>query len=245
MAFASAIVSVAGQIHPEFLRLLCSLAHTQTCNYYALIGAEEEVGSEAFKWSIARTYRFNKNSIGKALAYAAATRLHLSVRSTVSPARRQTGRSMSSAQCLNGAVHASHRAPPRPAVDVVVGAHGAAPSAAANPAGNLGSAGVSNGVAHTAVGVPRPQRTIVATTTWLAATASPGLCAHDGDSSNDDLTARLDAQATGQDLGSSSAFNCLTVSAVEGDAGADLDELDCNDNGHMDVLSKVFDGASA
>jgi hypothetical protein len=48
-AFAPAIVSVAGQIHPEFLRLLWVLADTQTRNYYALVSAEEEVGSEAFK----------------------------------------------------------------------------------------------------------------------------------------------------------------------------------------------------
>ena len=33
---------------PEFLRLLWFLADTQTRNYYALIGAEEEIGSEAF-----------------------------------------------------------------------------------------------------------------------------------------------------------------------------------------------------
>jgi len=46
--FAPAIVSVAGQIHPEILRLLWVLADKQTCNYYALIGAEEEIGSEAF-----------------------------------------------------------------------------------------------------------------------------------------------------------------------------------------------------
>ena len=220
------------------------LADTQTCNYYALIGAEEEVGSEAFKWSRARTFSFNKNSIGKAIAYAAATRLHLSVHSTAPPARRQAGRSMSSAQCLmNGAVHASHRAPPRPAVDVVVGAHGAAPSAAANPAGTSGSAGVPNGVAHAAGGVRRPQRTVVAATTWLAAPVSPGLCAHDGASSDVDLTPRLDAQAAGQDLGSNSAFSCLPVSAVQEDADADLDELDHDDDGHMDVLSVLRDGA--
>jgi len=50
-AFTPAIVSVAGQIHPEFLRLLWVLADKQTRNYYALIGAEEEIGSEAFTWS--------------------------------------------------------------------------------------------------------------------------------------------------------------------------------------------------
>ena len=52
--FAPAIVSVAGQIHPEFLRLLWVLADKQTRNYYALIGAEEEIGSKAFTWIRAR-----------------------------------------------------------------------------------------------------------------------------------------------------------------------------------------------
>jgi len=40
--FAPAIVSVAGHIHPEFLRLQWVLADKQTRNYYALIGAERE-----------------------------------------------------------------------------------------------------------------------------------------------------------------------------------------------------------
>ena len=44
-AFAPAIVSVAGQIHPEFLRLLWVLADKQARNYYALIGAEKEIGT--------------------------------------------------------------------------------------------------------------------------------------------------------------------------------------------------------
>ena len=66
---------------------------------------------------------------------------------------------------------------------------------------------------------------------------------YDGASSDDDLTPRIDAQAVGQDLGSSSAISCLPVSAVQEDAGAGLDELDLDDDGHMDVLSKLFDGA--
>jgi len=127
-AFAPAIVSVAGQIHPKFLCLLWVLTDKQTRNYYARIGAEEEIGSEAFAWSRARTISFNKNSIGKAIAYATATRLHLSVHSTAPPSRRQPGQPTSSAECLmHGAAHASHRAaprpaPPRPAVNVDVGA---------------------------------------------------------------------------------------------------------------------------
>jgi len=110
-AFAPAIVSVAGQIHPKFFCLLWVLADKQTRNYYALIGAEEEIGSKAFTWSRARTFSFNKNSIGKAIAYATATRLHLSVHSTAPPLRHQPGQPISSAECLmHGAAHASHRA---------------------------------------------------------------------------------------------------------------------------------------
>jgi len=109
-AFAPAIVSVAGQIHPEFLCLPWVLADKQTRNYYALISAEEDIGSEAFTWSRARTFSFNKNSIGKAIAYVTATRLHLSVHSTAPPSRRQPGQPISLAECLmHGAAHASHR----------------------------------------------------------------------------------------------------------------------------------------
>jgi len=73
-ACAPAIVSVAGQIHPEFLRLLWALAVKHMRNYYALICAKEEIGNEALMWSRACTFSFNKNSIGKAIAYATATR---------------------------------------------------------------------------------------------------------------------------------------------------------------------------
>jgi len=76
-------VSVAGQSHREIFRLLWVLADKQTRNYYSLISAEKEIGSEAFTWSLARTFDFNKNTIGKAIAYATANRLHLSSHSTV------------------------------------------------------------------------------------------------------------------------------------------------------------------
>jgi len=97
-ACAPAIVSVAGQIpsHPEFLRPLWVLADKQTRNYYALISAEEEIGSEAFTWSRARTFSFNMHSIGKAIACATVTRLHLSVHSTGPSSRRQPGQPTSS-----------------------------------------------------------------------------------------------------------------------------------------------------
>jgi len=141
MAFAPSIVSVAGQIHPKFLRLLWVLADKQTRDHCALIGAEEEIGSEAFTWNRARTFSFNKNSTGKAIAYAIATRLHLSVHGTAPPSRPQPGQPILSAECLmHGAAHASHHAtlrlaPPRPAINVDVGAPIVAPSAHANSGG--------------------------------------------------------------------------------------------------------------
>jgi len=119
MAFAPAILSVADQIHPEFLRPPWVLADKQTRNYYALIVEEEEIGGEAFTWSRAHTFSFEMNSFGKAIAYATATRLHLSVHNTAPPALRQASQPMSSAECLmHGDAHASHCTPPHPAVNV-------------------------------------------------------------------------------------------------------------------------------
>jgi len=169
-AFALAIVSVADQIHPEFLQLLWVLADKQTHNYYALITEEGEISSEAFTWpgSRARTFSFNKNSIGKAIAYATATRLHLSMHSTAPSSRRQAGQPIPSAECLmHGAAHASQRAapcpsPPRPAVDADVGTPSVAPSAHANRAGASGEVDVVDDGTHAAGGV--------AASEWLAAT---------------------------------------------------------------------------
>jgi len=47
-----AIVSIAGQIHPNFLHLLWVLADKQTPNYFALISVEEKIGIKGF--SLAR-----------------------------------------------------------------------------------------------------------------------------------------------------------------------------------------------
>jgi len=149
------------------------LADKQTRNYYALIGAEEEIGSEAFTWSRARTFSFNKNSLGKAIAYATATRLHLSMHSTAPPSRRQPGQPISSAESLmHGAAHVSHRAsprpaPPRPAVNVDVGAPSVAPSAHANRAGASGEIDVVDDGAHAAG--------CVAASEWLAANLGGGV----------------------------------------------------------------------
>jgi len=103
-------VSVA----PEFLCLLWVVTDKQTRNYYALISAVEEIDSEAFSWSRAHTFSFNKNSIGKAIVMvmtcATATHLHLSVHSTAPLLRCQPGQIISSAECImHCAAHASHR----------------------------------------------------------------------------------------------------------------------------------------
>jgi len=46
IAFAPATLSVAGKIHPEFLRLLWVLADVQTVKYFNLVGDEEDIGNE-------------------------------------------------------------------------------------------------------------------------------------------------------------------------------------------------------
>jgi len=156
-AFAPAIVSVAGQIHPEFLPLLWVLADKQTRNYCALIGAEEEIGSEAFTWSRPCMFSFNKNS----------TTTTLLARSSLIPLphaytypctvqlRRRVVKLASPCPLLNASCTALHMhccapprpAPPRPAVNVDVGAHSAAPSAHATRVG-----------AYEEVDVPRCRR---------------------------------------------------------------------------------------
>jgi len=49
IAFAPAIQSVAGKIHPGFLCLLRMLANMQTVKYFNLVGDEEDIGNERFK----------------------------------------------------------------------------------------------------------------------------------------------------------------------------------------------------
>jgi len=51
IAFASAVLSVAGKIHPELLHLLWVLADMQTVKHFNLVGDEEYIGNERFKWS--------------------------------------------------------------------------------------------------------------------------------------------------------------------------------------------------
>jgi len=182
---------VSGQIHPEFLCLLWVLADKQTRNYYALIGAEEEMGSEAFPWSRARTLSFNKNPTGKAIAYATATRLHPSVHSTALPSRCQPGQPISSAKCLmHGTAHASHRAAPHPAVNVDVGAPSVAPSAHASRAGAPAEVDVADDGTRTASGI--------AASEWLAANLGGGVVAAGGTGTS--ISANDDAQSDDDDL---------------------------------------------
>ena len=85
IAFAPAILSVDGKIHPEFLHLLRVLADMQTVKYFNLVGDEGDIGNERFKWSRASTLSYNKNAIGLAVVYASAIRTHLSVHGTAHP----------------------------------------------------------------------------------------------------------------------------------------------------------------
>ena len=57
----------------------------QTVKYLNLVGDEEDIGNERFKWSRASTFSYNRNAIGLAVAYASAIRTHLSVHVTAHP----------------------------------------------------------------------------------------------------------------------------------------------------------------
>jgi len=109
-AFAPAIASMAGQIYPEFLCLLWILADKQTRHYYALIGAEEEIGRKGFTWSRARAFRCNKNSTTRTLltrpslmplphAYTSPCTVHL---------RRRVNKLASPCHLLNASCTALH-----------------------------------------------------------------------------------------------------------------------------------------
>jgi len=223
-AFAPAIVSVAGQIHPGFLRLLWVLADKQTHNYYALIGAEEEIGSEAFTWSRVHKFIFNKNSIGKAIAYATATRPHLSVHSTAPPSRCQPVQPILSAECIMlGAAHASHHAtprpaPPRPAVNVDVGAPIVAPSAHASRVGAPGEVDVADDGTHAAGDV--------AASEWLAANLGGGVV--DTGGTDVRISANDDAQSDDDDNHEVSVLEVILGRQVDRceDTACDQDGVD-------------------
>jgi len=109
IAFAPAILSVAGKIHPGFLRLLWVLADMQTVKYFNLVGDEEDIGNERFKQSRASTFNYNRNAIGLAVAYASAIRTHLSVHGTAHPMSAASVHPRSASDCLiRSAVDISH-----------------------------------------------------------------------------------------------------------------------------------------
>jgi len=85
IAFAPAMLSVAGKIHLEFLRLLWVFADMQTVKYFNLVGEQEDIRNERFKRSRASTFSYNRNAIGLAVTYASAIRTHLSVHGTAHP----------------------------------------------------------------------------------------------------------------------------------------------------------------
>ena len=87
IAFAPAILSIAGKTHLEFLRLLWVLADMQTVKYFNLVGDEEDIGNECFRWSRASAFSYNRNAIGLAVAYASAIRTHLLVHDTAHECR--------------------------------------------------------------------------------------------------------------------------------------------------------------
>jgi len=109
IAFTPAILSVAGKIHHECLRLLWVMADMQTVKYFNLVGDENDIGSERFKWSRASTFNYNRNAIGLAVAYASAIRTHLSVHGAAHPMSAAAVRPRSVADCLiRSAVDISH-----------------------------------------------------------------------------------------------------------------------------------------
>ena len=74
-AFIPAVLTTAGRIHGEFLRLL--LADRKTRKNFDNLGPAESPSAEAFKWK--RAFNFNKNRaiIARTLAQATALRAKL------------------------------------------------------------------------------------------------------------------------------------------------------------------------
>jgi len=213
------------------------LADKQTRNYSALISAEEEIGGEAFTSSRACTLSFNKNSIGKAIAYATATRLHLSVHSTALPSRRQPGQPTSSAECLmHGAAHASHGAaphpaPPRPVINVDVGASRVAPSAHANHAGASGEGDVADDGTHVA--------SSDAASEWLAANLGGGGVAASDTGAR--ISANNDTQSDDDDNNEVSVLEAILARQVgqSVDTACDEDGVDVSVGVDVDAVVGV------
>jgi len=56
-----------------------------TVKYFNLVGDEEDVGNERFKWSRASSFSYNRNAIGLDVAYGSAIRTHLLLHGTAHP----------------------------------------------------------------------------------------------------------------------------------------------------------------
>ena len=69
----------------------------QTVKYFNLVGDEDDIGSERFKWRRASTFNYSRNAIGLAVAYASAIRTYLSVHGTAHPMRAASVRPRSAA----------------------------------------------------------------------------------------------------------------------------------------------------
>jgi len=65
-----------------------------------IVGDEDDIGNEHFKWSRASTFSYSRNAIGLAVAYASAIRTHLSVHGTAHPMSAASFRPRSAADCL-------------------------------------------------------------------------------------------------------------------------------------------------
>jgi len=82
---------------------------SMTVKYFNLVGNEENIGNERFKWSWASAFSYNRNVIGLAVAYASAICTHLSVHGTAHPMSAASVRPRSAADCLiRSAVDISH-----------------------------------------------------------------------------------------------------------------------------------------
>jgi len=81
----------------------------QTVKYFNVVGDEEDIWNERFKWSRASTFSYNRNAIGLAVAYASAIRTPLLVHGIAHPMSAASVRPQSAADCLIcSAVDISH-----------------------------------------------------------------------------------------------------------------------------------------
>jgi len=138
---------------------------------------------------------------------------------------------------MHGAAHASHRAaprpaPPRPAVNVDVGAPSVAPSAHANHAGASGEVDVVDDGKHAAGGI--------AASEWLAANLGGGVVDAGGTGAR--ISANDDAQSDNNDFDEASVLQVILGRQVgqREDTACDEDGVDVSVGVDDDVV--VGDG---